>query len=60
MRSGDRSTPEEINRIIADHVADLLLTTCDDADANLLHEGIPPERIARVGNTMIDTLLQSA
>ena len=43
LRSGDRGMPEEINRIITDHVADLLLTTCADADANLLREGIPLE-----------------
>ena len=58
LRSGDRGMPEEINRIVTDHVANLLLTTCADADANLLHEGIPPERIARVGNTMIDSLFR--
>jgi len=39
LRSGDRSMPEEINRIIVDHVADLLLTTCEDADFNLMREG---------------------
>ena len=58
LRSGDRSMPEEINRIIADHVADLLLTTCADADANLLREGMPTARIVRVGNTMIDSLFR--
>jgi len=58
LRSGDRSMPEEINRIVADHLSDLLLTTCADADANLLHEGVPEERIVRVGNTMIDSLVR--
>ena len=58
LRSCDRSMPEEINRIVADHLSDLLLTTCADADANLLHEGVPAERIARVGNTMIDSLVR--
>jgi UDP-N-acetylglucosamine 2-epimerase (non-hydrolysing) len=57
LRSGDRSMPEEVNRIIVDHVADLLLTTCADADHNLVREGLPRERIVRVGNTMIDSLL---
>jgi len=57
LRSGDRSMPEEINRIVADHLSDLLLTTCADADANLLHEGVAQERIVRVGNTMIDSLV---
>ena len=58
LRSGDRSMPEEINRIVADHLSDLLLTTCADADANLLHEGVAQERIVRVGNTMIDSLVR--
>lgn len=58
LRSGDRSMPEEINRIVADHVSDLLLTTCADADANLVHEGVPRERVVRVGNTMIDSLVR--
>jgi UDP-N-acetylglucosamine 2-epimerase (non-hydrolysing) len=57
LRSRDRSMPEEINRIIADHVSELLLTTCADADQNLLDEGIPPQRTVRVGNTMIDALV---
>jgi UDP-N-acetylglucosamine 2-epimerase (non-hydrolysing) len=56
LRSGDRSMPEEINRIIVDHVADLLLTTCQDADLNLMREGLPAERVVRVGNTMMDSL----
>ena len=56
LRSGDRSMPEEINRIVADHVSDLLLTTCADGDANLRREGIAAEKIVDVGNTMIDSL----
>jgi UDP-N-acetylglucosamine 2-epimerase (non-hydrolysing) len=58
LRSGDRSMPEEVNRIVADHLSDLLLTTCADADANLMREGLSPERIVRVGNTMIDSLFR--
>lgn len=54
LRSGDRSMPEEINRVLVDAVADLLWTPSEDADANLLHEGVAPERIVRVGNIMID------
>ena len=50
--------PEEVNRILTDQLADLLLTPSADGDANLLREGIAPERIVRVGNVMIDTLLQ--
>jgi UDP-N-acetylglucosamine 2-epimerase (non-hydrolysing) len=58
LRSGDRAMPEEVNRIVADHLSDLLLTTCADGDANLLREGIPSERIVDVGNTMIDSLVR--
>jgi len=58
LRSFDRTMPEEINRIVTDRVADLLLTPSPDADENLLAEGVPPEKIHRVGNVMIDTLLR--
>jgi len=57
LRSRDRSMPEEINRILTDQVADFLLTPSPEADENLVAEGIPQERIHRVGNIMIDTLL---
>jgi UDP-N-acetylglucosamine 2-epimerase (non-hydrolysing) len=56
LRSWDRAMPEELNRVVTDHLSDLLLTPSADADANLAREGIPPERVARVGNLMIDTL----
>jgi UDP-N-acetylglucosamine 2-epimerase (non-hydrolysing) len=56
LRSRDRTMPEEHNRIVADHLSDLLLTPSRDGDENLLAEGIPAERIAFVGNTMIDSL----
>ena len=55
LRSRDRKMPEEINRIATDAVADILWTPSPDADANLLFEGIPPERITRVGNIMLDS-----
>jgi UDP-N-acetylglucosamine 2-epimerase (non-hydrolysing) len=58
LRSFDRAMPEEINRIVTDQLSDLLLTPSADGDANLLREGIAPRRIKRVGNVMIDTLLQ--
>jgi UDP-N-acetylglucosamine 2-epimerase (non-hydrolysing) len=57
LRSRDRTMPEEINRILTDQIADLLLTPSRDADLNLLAEGIPEERIRFVGNIMIDSLL---
>ena len=59
LRSRDRSMPEEINRILTDQIADLLFTPSADADANLLAEGISPERIRLVGNIMIDSLYQN-
>jgi UDP-N-acetylglucosamine 2-epimerase (non-hydrolysing) len=58
LRSFDRRMPEEINRVLVDQLADLLFTPGPDADDNLLREGIAPERIHRVGNVMIDTLLR--
>jgi UDP-N-acetylglucosamine 2-epimerase (non-hydrolysing) len=56
LRSRDRSMPEEINRIVVDHLAHLLLTPTRDADDNLFAEGVTPDRIRFVGNTMIDSL----
>jgi UDP-N-acetylglucosamine 2-epimerase (non-hydrolysing) len=58
LRSFDRSMPEEINRVLTDQIADLLLTTSRDANENLAREGIDPEKIHFVGNTMIDTLVR--
>jgi UDP-N-acetylglucosamine 2-epimerase (non-hydrolysing) len=58
LRSFDRTMPEEINRLLTDQLADLLLTPSADADANLSREGVPGDRIVRVGNVMIDTLFQ--
>jgi UDP-N-acetylglucosamine 2-epimerase (non-hydrolysing) len=54
LRSFDRSMPEEINRVVTDSLADLHWTPSPDADENLKREGISGERIARVGNIMID------
>jgi UDP-N-acetylglucosamine 2-epimerase (non-hydrolysing) len=51
--------PEEINRIVTDALADLLLTPSADADDNLKREGIPDEKIRLVGNIMIDTLVEN-
>jgi UDP-N-acetylglucosamine 2-epimerase (non-hydrolysing) len=56
LRSGDWRMPEEINRVLTDRLGDLLLTPSRDALPNLLAEGIPEERVAFVGNVMIDTL----
>ena len=56
LRSRDRAMPEELNRLVTDVLADVLWTPSPDGDANLAAEGIPPERITRVGNIMMDSL----
>ena len=58
LRSFDRSMPEEINRILTDQICELLFTPSTDADINLIHEGISPNKIHLVGNVMIDTLVR--
>lgn len=57
LRSFDRTMPEEINRVLTDQVANLLLTPSRDGDENLIKEGVDPSRIRFVGNVMIDTLV---
>ena len=58
LRSGDRTMPEEINRIVTDTLSSRLYTHCYEGDENLLAEGIAAERVAMVGNVMIDTLMR--
>ena len=58
LRSFDRTMPEEINRLITDQLANLLFTPSEDGDRNLVREGICPDKIHRVGNVMIDSLVQ--
>lgn len=58
IRSGDWSMPEEINRMVTDSITNYFFTTTNIADENLLKSGVAKERIFRVGNTMIDTLLK--
>ena len=60
LRSGDRSMPEEINRIVTDRISDYLFAPSPDAVANLLAEGFPQEQVHLVGNVMVDTLLANA
>jgi len=57
LRSFDRAMPEEINRLVTDAIADYLFTPSPDGDENLLHEGIPKEKIFLVGDIMVDSLL---
>jgi UDP-N-acetylglucosamine 2-epimerase (non-hydrolysing) len=56
LRSFDRTMPEEINRTLTDHLSDYLFTTSEDANENLLREGISADKIHLAGNVMIDTL----
>ena len=58
LRSGDWSMPEEVNRVLCDRVSDLLLVHSEEAVGNLAAEGIAPDRVAMVGNTMIDSLFR--
>jgi UDP-N-acetylglucosamine 2-epimerase (non-hydrolysing) len=58
LRSFDRTMPEEINRIVTDRLADMLFTPSEDGDINLEREGVPAEKIYRVGNVMIDSLVR--
>src|ERR1043165_2587470 len=52
LRSFDRSMPEEINRIVTDSISEIRFTPSEDGDENLLREGVPPNKIFRVGNVM--------
>lgn len=56
LRSGDRTMPEEINRVVTDSISDLLFVTEKSGMENLRREGVPEDRIHFVGNVMIDTL----
>jgi UDP-N-acetylglucosamine 2-epimerase len=59
LRSGDRSMPEEVNRVLTDAISDVFFTTEESAEANLRRENVPGERIHFVGNVMIDCLLNA-
>lgn len=59
LRSFDRTMPEEINRLVTDALADLLLTPSEDANENLRREGAAESRIKLVGNIMIDSLIDN-
>ncbi|MBZ5656143.1 MAG: UDP-N-acetylglucosamine 2-epimerase (non-hydrolyzing) [Acidobacteriia bacterium] len=58
LRSFDRTMPEECNRVVTDHLSDLLFVTEESGLRNLSNEGIPQDRVFFVGNTMIDSLLE--
>ena len=57
LRSFDREMPEEINRIVTDHLSLFCFLHSEEAIRNLDDEGAPAERARLVGNTMIDTLV---
>jgi UDP-N-acetylglucosamine 2-epimerase (non-hydrolysing) len=59
LRSFDRSMPEEINRIITDHVSDYLMVSEQAGIDNLEHEGFNPDKYSLVGNIMIESLLKT-
>jgi UDP-N-acetylglucosamine 2-epimerase (non-hydrolysing) len=56
LRSFDRTMPEEVNRVVTDHVSDLLFVTEESGLRNLRQEGIAPEKVHFVGNTMVDSV----
>jgi len=56
LRSDDRSMPEEMNRIVCDHVSDLLFPPTESSRQRLLAEGIPDHRIVVSGNTIVDSV----
>lgn len=56
LRSHDRRMPEEINRVLVDHVSTRLYAPTKDARENLLREGIPGEKILVTGNTIVDAV----
>ncbi len=58
LRSGDRTMPEEVNRIVTDRIADLLFVTEQSGVDNLRSEGVSDDKIAFVGNVMIDVLVR--
>ncbi|MBZ0256257.1 UDP-N-acetylglucosamine 2-epimerase (non-hydrolyzing), partial [bacterium] len=54
LRSFNKKMPEEVNRVVTDHVSDALFTPSADADKNLVNEGVAPEKIFRFGDVMRD------
>ncbi|MDM7912778.1 MAG: UDP-N-acetylglucosamine 2-epimerase (non-hydrolyzing), partial [Methanotrichaceae archaeon] len=59
LRSYDRNMPEEINRVVADHVSDYLFAPTKIARKNLLAEGIADDKISITGNTIVDSVYQN-
>ena len=59
LRSYDRTMPEEINRVLADHVSDYLFAPTEKAKGNLLKEGVEEDKIFVTGNTIVDAVYQN-
>ena len=59
LRSYDQTMPEEINRVLTDHISDFCFAPTEKARDILLHEGIPRERIFVTGNTIVDAVYQN-
>jgi UDP-N-acetylglucosamine 2-epimerase (non-hydrolysing) len=59
LRSWDRRMPEELNRIVADHLSDWLFAPTSTSKENLLREGIPESKVAVTGNTIVDAVKQN-
>ncbi len=59
LRSFDRTMPEEINRVVADHISDDLFAPTETARQNLLNEGIEDKKISVTGNTIVDAIFQN-
>lgn len=57
LRSFNRRMPEEINRLLTDHIADLLLAPTESSHRNLINEGVSPDKIEIVGDVMYDAAL---
>ncbi|MEV6984272.1 UDP-N-acetylglucosamine 2-epimerase (non-hydrolyzing) [Sphaerisporangium sp. NPDC051017] len=59
LRSFDREMPEEVNRVVTDALADILLVTSPDGLSHLAGEGVPASKVHLVGNPMIDSLFSA-
>ena len=59
LRSFDRQMPEEINRVVADHISDYLFAPTETSRKNLLKEGIPDSKIFITGNTVVDAVFEN-
>jgi UDP-N-acetylglucosamine 2-epimerase (non-hydrolysing) len=59
LRSYDRTMPEETNRVMADHISDMLFAPTEVSARNLRAEGLPEEHIYVTGNTVVDAVQEN-